>query len=460
MTEKTKKAVPSISSAASVTAKAKGKAPAARLEYRDAAQPGLYLVHQPSGALSWAVRGRVGIQNVKTGLGRYASGEDLTKAGDELTAIRAKARETLAQMKAGINPKTAKKEAADEAAESTFEAVARRFIRLHVMGEGQRNRKPRRTWVEMVRHLGLVLDEDGKTLVARKDGAGLIHEWGARQIADITVRDVNRHLEAVMEGAGPIAANRRLSALSKLFNWSIGKGEIDRSPCLKVAKPAEEAARDRILYDTSEGTPDPAAELRLFLKAAGEMPYPFGPALLLLARTGQRRDEVMKARWSEFKGDVWTIPADRAKNGKEHTVHLDEGAMAILAKLPRTGGKDGFLFTMTGDTAVSGYSRAKDGVDARMLKLARKDNAEAVIKPWRFHDLRRTAATVMSVLGTEDSVISRILNHTKQGVTARHYNHNTDMQNRRRALEIYGSYLDGLLKEQPSNVVPMRAVAN
>lgn len=43
------------------------------------------------------------------------------------------------------------------------------------------------------------------------------------------------------------------------------------------------------------------------------------------------------------------------------------------------------------------------------------------MKPWRLHDLRRTAATHMVRLGISETVVSRVLNHAPQGVTAQVY---------------------------------------
>ena len=57
--------------------------------------------------------------------------------------------------------------------------------------------------------------------------------------------------------------------------------------------------------------------------------------ILTAARTG----EAIGARWSEIdlEAGTWTIPAERMKGGKEHTVPLSERAIEILAAVPRSG---------------------------------------------------------------------------------------------------------------------------
>lgn len=56
-------------------------------------------------------------------------------------------------------------------------------------------------------------------------------------------------------------------------------------------------------------------------------------AILTAARSG----EVRGARWDEIKGDVWTLPENRMKAGREHSVPLSTAALALLASLPRKG---------------------------------------------------------------------------------------------------------------------------
>jgi integrase len=96
----------------------------------------------------------------------------------------------------------------------------------------------------------------------------------------------------------------------------------------------------------------------------------------ILMLTGQRRDEVAGMRWAELKdGGLWTIAGARTKNGLEHDVPLGEQAQAILVSAPRSTGSD-FVFTTTGATPISGYSNAKERLDAFMLQVAREEATE------------------------------------------------------------------------------------
>jgi integrase len=201
-----------------------------------------------------------------------------------------------------------------------------------------------------------------------------------RPIAEITRADVVKVLDGIAARGAPIAANRAMSAIKKLFAWSLDRGVISVHPLVGLKKPGTERSRDRVLTDV---------ELKSFWHATGDLGFPFGPAFQLMALTGQRRGEVVGMRWSQLNIDqaAWTIPAEIAKNGRAHEVPLSATALDIIRALPRFVSSD-LVFTTTGASPISGFGRAKDRLD--FLMEARE---------WRLHDLRRTVASGMARLG-------------------------------------------------------------
>ena len=103
----------------------------------------------------------------------------------------------------------------------------------------------------------------------------------------------------------------------------------------------------------------------------------------LMLLTGARRNEVAGMSDVEIMGNGWTLPAERAKNGKALRVHLTKTALAILKSLPRIEGCP-YVFGPTGEKCGFGFSKVKDRLDAK---------AEKITTPWRLHDLRRTFRT-------------------------------------------------------------------
>jgi integrase len=142
-------------------------------------------------------------------------------------------------------------------------------------------------------------------------------------------------------------------------------------------------------------------------------------------------------RWAEvdLEARTWTLPGSRTKNGREHQVPLSDAAVRVLQDLPRIGDKpDGFVFTTTGTTAVSGYSHAKAAIDRAV---------SAEMATWTFHDLRRTVATNLQKLGVRLEVTEAVLNHvsgSRAGIVGIYQRHSWAAE-KRAALDVWAASL-------------------
>ena len=220
-----------------------------------------------------------------------------------------------------------------------------------------------------------------------------------------------------------------LAYLRRLFNWAVERDIIAVSPAEKIKAPTAERSRDRTLS---------AAELAAVWNATASLGAPFDAFFRLLILTGQRRNELAGAHWTEFdleKGE-WTIPASRAKNGTKHIVHLAPAAMDILTRIPRPLAKplgNDYVFTTTGRSPISGFSKIK----AKLDRLSGVSN-------WTIHDLRRTFATIgTGELGIDPVVMDKILNHRSGVVTgvAAIYQRHAYFEQRRAALDDWAAYI-------------------
>ena len=153
-------------------------------------------------------------------------------------------------------------------------------------------------------------------------------------------------------------------------------------------------------------------------------------------------------------------------------MHLSGLAVEIIEALPRfareSNGGEGksvgsdFALTTTGESAISGISRAKERLDNRMLERLRaelaeagEDSKEAAVGEWTLHDLRRTATTGMAKLSITPHVIDRILNHvsgTIRGVAAV-YNRHAYLDERKAALDAWSRYVESLVRPVEANIV-------
>jgi len=72
------------------------------------------------------------------------------------------------------------------------------------------------------------------------------------------------------------------------------------------------------------------AELPAFMGELGPRQDISAKALEFTILTAVRTGEVIGARWSEINGNIWTVPVQRMKSGREHRVPLSARALAIL----------------------------------------------------------------------------------------------------------------------------------
>ena len=268
--------------------------------------------------------------------------------------------------------------------------------------------------------------------------------FGSRPLPTIKRADVAEFLDTLRDR--PAIRKNTHSLLRKLFRWAVHRGDLDLSPIADMEAPKPVPARKRVL------SPEEVACVWL---AAGTLSYPWGPFVRILITTLQRREEVAAMCWSEVDvpGALWVLPSERAKNDEANDVPLSGLAareLKMLSPRPR-----GLVFSTTGHTPISGFSKAKRRLDAATLvtmkrrAFERGEDVEAVqMEPWRFHDLRRTGATNMQALGFPVEVTEAILNHvsgTRAGV-AGVYNRYRYNKEKCLALNGWSDHLSDLLQ--------------
>ena len=362
-----------------------------RYEVHDLRCPGMSLRVTPSGRKTFTIKFRYGLTQKRMKLGIYPR--------ISLATAREKANALLQQVDEGIDP-TKRRRTTDMRVEN----VCREFIRLHA--------QPRnKSWREAER---------------------ILEREFISQYAQCDIREIKRwHVLEIMDAAqtrgAHYQANRILSHVRKLLNWCVERGILEASPIVGLKPPTPEKSRERFLTDD---------EIKRVLRACRNEVYPFRQIVPMLLATAQRRGELTAMRWSEvdLEEKVWVIPAERAKNGKEHYVPLSTFALNLLNEVPRFLACD-YVFTTTRRSPVSGYS-----------KWLRRLTKESETSGWRYHDLRRTAATNLAKLKVPQPVTEKILNHVSGVVSgiALVYNRYDFADETRDALEKWGERLAGL----------------
>src|SRR6516164_5828929 len=209
--------------------------------------------------------------------------------------------------------------------------------------------------------------------------------------------------------------------LGRLCNWHASRSDEFRSPIVRgMARiNPKERERDRILSND---------ELRLVWAACSGV---YGAFLRFLLLTAVRRSEAAGMQWSELDGSLWTIPAARMKGKVEHVVPLSAAALAILDERR---------------SAAMPFGRS-------IASSQRKTEFDAIVSiaPWRLHDLRRTARSLMSRAGVNKDIAERCLAHAIGGVSGV-YDRHAYLEEKKAAFDALAGLVQRIVDPQPNLV--------
>ena len=286
----------------------------------------------------------------------------------------------------------------------------------------------------------------------RRFDKNVIPYVGHVPVKEFRMIHLKRVLNNLMERNAPAEANKVYSDVKHMMRWAVRQGsrEIDNggkkiqveyglefNPIADAGKPAKDKAKIRAL------TLD---ELRtLWLSAPGvfALSQHVPTILRVMIATGQRPGEVCGIHRDDIDTAkrIWTIPADKSKNGFEHQVPLNDLAYGLIMDALRETNGDLAFPNKSGEAFVNNaLSRAVSrAFDAKKLDMER----------FTPHDLRRTVSTNMSTwLTLSDKYIGHVLNHrsvTHDGVTPSVYIQNPYLREKTVALNKWGKLLERLL---------------
>ncbi|MBB3234989.1 tyrosine-type recombinase/integrase [Phyllobacterium endophyticum] len=380
--------------------------PEKRLEISDGAkQTGLYLFVYQSGERGFVHKYKpTGSKNTtKIYLGLYPT-VSLDEARDAVKAAN-KLRNN-ADVSARVDPKEHRKELLRKQANKDkmlFQPMVERYLKEHA--------SKLRSYKTISDALGLKMDKEGNWQVMPGTPVAL---WGKYPIDRDPMEwrtDIRSHdAKLIAEGHNAKAKNV-FAYVRHFFNWLSENDILIHSPLEKVKSKSTVLPRKRVLLARRKVKGSSDDELRWLIRAADAEGYPFGPFLKMIILTASRREELATMQWEHIDREKreWFVPAEAMKNAIDHWVPLSDAAMEVLDSLPTS---KGYVFTTTGDTPISGFSKMKKRLNAAMQKIATEERGEPVVIPnfW-LHDLRRSASTGMQKLGVQSEVIEAVLSH-------------------------------------------------
>ncbi|MBY5820492.1 tyrosine-type recombinase/integrase [Rhizobium leguminosarum] len=274
--------------------------------------------------------------------------------------------------------------------------------------------------------------------------------WLDLPISKVRAHHVSKLVKAIRDRPAPAAALTAFRRFKTFFNWLIDPDrQLDYgmdpdnpfNPIRDLKASTLELhgrVRDRVLHK---------AELRAYLRAAEEMPYPYGPFFKALLLTGVRKAELTGMRWSEidWADDLWIVPKERFKAGTQHLVPLSGPMIQLLRdirdRLPAYHG-DCVFSTTNGQLPIT-VGRKMDAFRANVAAAFAEIQPGAAMASFWMHDDRRVVRSNLAALKVREAVIDTIQGHGKKGMK-RIYDQYTYLDETAEALALWADWLGRL----------------
>ena len=376
---------------------------------------GMYLEVSPAGGKLWRLKYRYGGKEKRLALGAYPE-TSLADARERRDA----ARKLLAQ---GVDPgeqRKAVKAAGEERAANSFEVIAREWLAV---------KQPE--WTP---------GQYGKERDRLENHA--FPRIGALPIANIGVAEIRPLLVHVVKQGHIEQAHRLRHQLSRVFRFAIATERASRDPAhdLRDTLPARQPKNHPTITD-----PKQVGELMRAIDGFTGT-FPVKCALQLAPLWFCRPGEIRMAEWAHFDLDsehpIYAVPPINRKLKKAakespqtppHIIPLSLQALEILRELHQLTGRGRYLFPGARDPT----RHMSDGaINAALARIGYKGIITG-------HGFRHMARTLLGEMGWSAEALERQLSHKEPGV-AGVYNKAQHLPERRKIMQAWAEYLDGL----------------
>lgn len=382
------------------TAKAKDKS------YKLSDNDGLYLLVTEKGGKWWRFKYRFSGKEKLLSLGTYP---EITLA--DARQRRDEARRQVAQ---GIDPGAVRKaqKEADAEEKETFEVIAREW-----------HARFKTTWTQ----------GHAVTIMSRLERD--LFPWiGRRPIAEVKAPELLAVLRRIESRGALESAHRIRTICGQVFRYAVSTGRAERDPAadLKGALPQpQEKHRAAITEPAKVGELLRAIE---DYKGGFVVKCALKIAPLVFVRPGELRH----MEWTEldFENAQWNIPAGKMKMKEPHLVPLSNQAIEILKEVKELTGSSRYVFP-------SGRSFERAMSENAILAALRRMGYEK--DEMSGHGFRAMARTILDeVLQVRPDFIEHQLAHAVRDPNGRAYNRTAHLAERRKMMQTWADYLDGL----------------
>ena len=147
-----------------------------------------------------------------------------------------------------------------------------------------------------------------------------------------------------------------------------------------------------------------------------------------------RPSEAAGTHWDEIDSEkqIWTIPAERMKKRKAHTIPLSKQAIALLEIMHPISGSGEFVFPSDRNPKTHINSQTAN------MALKRMGYAKRLVA----HGLRSLASTILNEQGFDPDIIEAALAHTSKNEVRNAYNHAQYIERRKPMMDWWSQHIE------------------
>lgn len=390
---------------------------------------GLTLEVSPTGGKTWVLRVRTGSKRREIGLGGYPS--------VSLSEARNKARDTREAIGKGVDPVAEKQAAkaallAQQASLKTFEWCAATYIAS--LKDQWKNAKHQAQWASTL-----------ETYAFPIIGKLPVQSIALPHVLDVLNQPQADKDKAALWDSKNETASRLRGRIEKILDWAAVHGYRQgtnpaawRGNLEAVLKAPTKVQKTEHHKSVAHG------DMHEFMKALRQQDGTGARALEFAILCAARSGEVRGATWDELdlKKGLWTVPGERMKAGKPHTVPLSKQAQHLIAAIEPTAGTD----------LVFPSPRGKVLSDMTLTAVMRRMELEAV--PHGFRSTFRTWGGEQTAYPRD--MLEFSLAHTLENKVEAAYMHGTQIEKRRKLMQDWADYVD-LPQAQGENVISIKS---
>jgi integrase len=375
---------------------------------------GLHLLVKPNGTRWWRFKYRFEGRERLLSFGQYPY--------VSLQQARLKRNDARKLLGEAVDP-GARRAVARQSLENTFERVAREWLAL------QKDRFAPATYNKAVWIF--------ETLT--------FPAIGKRPIDRIAALDVLRLLRRIESRGTHHTAHRTKQRIGQVMRYAVATGRADRDV---TADLRNALAPVRVKHHAAIVEPGGIAQLlRAIDGYQGQLTtgYALKLAPLLFVRPGELRH----AEWKEFTLDVpepiWRIPAEKMKMREAHLVPLADQAVALLREVRDITGRWQYVFPSLRSRL---RPMSENTINAALRGLGYPP------EEMTGHGFRTLASTSLNEQGWNSDLIELQLAHAERDTVRAAYNRAQRLPERRKMMQAWADFLDGL-RTSSDNVVPI-----